>query len=65
MQAHHKLMPGKDTASVARRAGIAMPALRWRFTPAVGLAANSHGNDGAGDHALYSAVAGKGGARVI
>ncbi len=64
MQAHRKLMPGKDTAFVARRAGIAMPALTWRFTPAVGLAANSYGYDGVGAHALYSAGAGKGGARV-
>jgi len=65
MEAQCKLMPGKDTAFVARRAGIAMPAHRWRFGPAVGQPANSTGRDGVGAHALYSAGAGKGGARVI
>jgi len=65
MQTQRKFMPGKDTAFVTRRAGIAMPASAWRFRPAVGLVANSNGRDGVGAHALYSAGAGKGGARVI
>ena len=65
MKALSNLMPGKKTAHVARRAGMALPALAGRYADVAGLHADCFSH-GAGLNASVNALgAGVGGARVM